>query len=116
MKALTLNAPAKLNLTLDILRRRADGYHDLEMVMFSVDLCDRVAVRLREDGKILVRAPGTDLPAGEDNLAGKAARAFFNETGSTPGRTSRWKSASRRRPGWAAAAPTRRRCSGRCGR
>ena len=85
MKALTLNAPAKLNLTLDILRRRADGYHDLEMVMFSVDLCDRVTVGLREDGKILVRAPGTDLPAGEDNLAGKAARAFFNETGSTPG-------------------------------
>ena len=85
MKALTLNAPAKLNLTLDILRRRADGYHNLEMVMFSVDLCDRVTVRLREDGKILVRAPGTDLPAGEDNLAGKAARAFFNETGSAPG-------------------------------
>ena len=104
MKALTLNAPAKLNLTLDILRRRADGYHDLEMVMFSVDLCDRVTVRLREDGKILVRAP--ERPPARFSMRPAALRE----------RTSRWKSASRRRPGWAAAAPTRRRCSGRCGR
>lgn len=79
MMELTTRAPAKLNLTLDILRRRADGYHDLEMVMISVDLCDQVHVRLRPDGRILVRAPGTDLPEGEDNLAGRAARAFFHE-------------------------------------
>ncbi len=85
MKELTLFAPAKLNLTLDILRRRADGYHDLKMVMISVDLGDTLTVRLREDGKILVRVPGTDLPEGEDNLAGRAARIFFDETGSAPG-------------------------------
>ena len=85
MKELTLFAPAKLNLTLDILRRRADGYHDLKMVMISVDLGDTLTVRLREDGKILVRVPGTDLPEGEDNLAGRAARIFFDETGSAFG-------------------------------
>lgn len=85
MNELTLLAPAKLNLTLDILRRREDGYHDLKMVMTSVELCDRVTVRLREDGAIRVRVPGTDLPEGEDNLAGKAARAFFNRIQQTPG-------------------------------
>lgn len=85
MNELKLAAPAKLNLTLDILRRREDGYHDLKMVMTSVDLCDYLTVRLRNDGKILVRIPGTDLPEGEDNLAGKAARAFFDKTGQAPG-------------------------------
>ncbi|MEA4941284.1 MAG: 4-(cytidine 5'-diphospho)-2-C-methyl-D-erythritol kinase [Oscillibacter sp.] len=85
MNELKLIAPAKLNLTLDILRRREDGYHDLKMVMISVDLCDDLTVRLRDDGKIHVRVPGTDLPEGEDNLAGKAARTFFNSTGLAPG-------------------------------
>lgn len=85
MKELILTAPAKLNLTLDILGRRADGYHDLKMVMISVDLGDTLTVRLREDGKILVRVPDTNLPEGEDNLAGRAARVFFNETGAAPG-------------------------------
>lgn len=85
MNELKLTAPAKLNLALDILRRREDGYHDLKMVMISVDLCDYLTVHLRDDGKINVRVPGTDLPEGEDNLAGKAARTFFNETGLAPG-------------------------------
>ena len=85
MKELILSAPAKLNLTLDILRRRADGYHDLKMVMISVELQDTLTVSLRADGMILVRVPGTDLPEGEDNLAGRAARVFFNETGAAPG-------------------------------
>ena len=85
MRELTLSAPAKLNLTLDILRRRADGYHDLKMVMTSIDLCDKVTVRLREDGQIAARAPGTDLPEGEDNLAGRAARVFLQEAGADCG-------------------------------
>lgn len=85
MAELTVLAPAKLNLTLEILRRREDGYHDLKMVMTSVGLCDEVTVRLRTDGVISVEAPGADLPEGEDNLAGKAARTFFNTTGKCPG-------------------------------
>ncbi|BAK99960.1 4-diphosphocytidyl-2-C-methyl-D-erythritol kinase [Oscillibacter valericigenes Sjm18-20] len=85
MNELKLAAPAKLNLTLDILHRREDGYHDLKMVMTSVDLCDYLTVRLRDDGKIHVRTPGTDLPVGEDNLAGRAARTFFKEIRQAPG-------------------------------
>ena len=44
MKTLTLEAPAKINLTLDILGRRTDGYHDMRMVMQAVSLGDTVTV------------------------------------------------------------------------
>ena len=42
MDEITVQAPAKLNLTLDVLGRRADGYHDLKMVMQSITLADRL--------------------------------------------------------------------------
>ena len=63
MKTITLEAPAKINLTLDILGRRADGYHDLRMVMQSVSLGDTVTVTESGDGFALL-AEGITLPAG----------------------------------------------------
>ena len=45
MDEITVQAPAKLNLTLDVLGRRADGYHDLKMVMQSLTLADRLTLR-----------------------------------------------------------------------
>ena len=63
---MTLDAPAKINLTLDVLGRRADGYHELRMVMQTVSLCDRVSVTLRDAGITLrMRTPAggdTGLP------------------------------------------------------
>ena len=50
MKTLTLEAPAKINLTLDILGRRPDGYHDMRMVMQSVSLGDTVTVTETAEG------------------------------------------------------------------
>ena len=41
-----LNAPAKINLTLEVLKKRTDGYHDLRTVMHSIDVCDTVTVEL----------------------------------------------------------------------
>lgn len=79
MKRVTLPAHAKLNLTLDILRRRPDGYHDLQMVMQTVSLHDDVTVALTEGEDIVCRCG--DIPGDESNLAVKAARAFFAETG-----------------------------------
>ena len=61
MKTITLEAPAKINLTLDILGRRADGYHDLRMVMQSVSLGDTVTVTETGDGFALL-AEGIALP------------------------------------------------------
>lgn len=82
MRSITLPAYAKLNLTLDILRRRDDGYHDLRMVMQSVSLHDDVTVTLTGDRAVVCRCG--DIPGDESNLAVKAARAFFSETGLTP--------------------------------
>ena len=77
MNELTIPAYAKLNLTLDIIRRRADGYHDLQMVMQSVELHDDVKVRLIDGADIVCRCGS--LPGDGSNLAVKAALAFFNE-------------------------------------
>ena len=82
MTTITLPAYAKLNLTLDILSKRNDGYHDLSMVMQSISLHDDVTVTLTEESGIVCRC-GT-LPGDDSNLAVKAAGAFFTETGIPP--------------------------------
>ena len=82
MTGISLPAYAKLNLTLDILRRREDGYHDLQMVMQTVSLHDDVTVTLTGGDGISCRCG--DIPGDESNLAVKAARAFFAATGIAP--------------------------------
>lgn len=82
MTIITLPAYAKLNLTLDILSKRNDGYHDLSMVMQSISLHDDVTVTLTEGNGIVCRCGM--LPGDDSNLAVKAAGAFFTETGIPP--------------------------------
>ena len=81
---ISVKAPAKINLTLDIVGRRPDGYHDVAMVMQAVSLCDTVRVS-RGDGEgdgISVNCPAyPDVPCDDSNIACKAARAFFAHTG-----------------------------------
>jgi len=73
-------APAKVNLALDILGRRPDGYHEMRMVMQTVSLCDTVTLEEAEEGFTL-SARGIDLPAGEKTLEQRAAEAFFTAAG-----------------------------------
>ncbi len=77
---LHLFAPAKLNLTLDVLGRRADGYHELRSIMASVDLYDEID--LAPAGEVSLTWEGS-MPAPwlEKNTAYLAARAFFAQTG-----------------------------------
>lgn len=77
-------AYAKLNLTLDVVGLRADGYHDLQSVMQTVALCDdiRLDVGTGKDWELLCSDP--DIPTDHRNLAWKAARVFFDETGIDP--------------------------------
>lgn len=81
MRALTLSAYAKLNLTLDILGKRADGYHDLRMVMQTISLHDDVTVRLGGEAGVVCHVAGAALPCDERNLAVKAVRAFEAQMG-----------------------------------
>ena len=75
-RSVSVPAYAKLNLTLDILGKRNDGYHEIQMVMQTVSLHDDVTVTLTGGNGIRCRAEGADLPCDERNLAVKAAKAF----------------------------------------
>ena len=76
-----LQAFAKLNLTLDVLGRREDGYHDMCMVMQSITLSDTLRLCPGTGDGIRIRTNAGFLPDGEDNLAAKAARAFWDARG-----------------------------------
>ena len=81
MDEFTIQAPAKLNLTLDVLGRREDGYHDLKMVMQSITLADQLTLRPGRAPGIQVSSSFHFLPTGEKNLAGKAAVCFYQALG-----------------------------------
>ena len=81
MDEITIQAPAKLNLTLDVLGRREDGYHDLKMVMQSITLADRLTLRPGRAPGIQVSSSFHFLPTGEKHLAGKAAVCFYQALG-----------------------------------
>ena len=80
MGSMTQKAPAKVNLALDILGRREDGYHDMYMVMQSISLCDTVSVREVDSGFAL-HTDGDFIPAGKKTLEQRAAEAFFDRIG-----------------------------------
>ncbi len=71
-------APCKVNLALDILGRRPDGYHDMRMIMQTVSLCDTVSLEEAEAG---FRLESDFVPAGKVSLEQQAAEAFFAEIG-----------------------------------
>lgn len=67
-------AYAKVNLGLDVIRRREDGYHEVRMIMQTVDLYDILAFTRREEPGIVVMTDRDELPGDENNLVYKAAR------------------------------------------
>ncbi|TFJ39726.1 4-(cytidine 5'-diphospho)-2-C-methyl-D-erythritol kinase [Carnobacterium divergens] len=67
-------APAKLNLTLDALYKREDGYHELEMVMTTVDLADHITLKNLPEDEIIIRTTSGVLPLDKRNHAFQAAK------------------------------------------
>ncbi|MCM3342301.1 4-(cytidine 5'-diphospho)-2-C-methyl-D-erythritol kinase [Paenibacillus sp. MER TA 81-3] len=67
-------APAKINLLLDVLRKREDGYHDVEMVMTMVDLADRLEMEELPRDAIIISSQAGYIPLDEKNLAFQAAK------------------------------------------
>ena len=80
-----IQAYAKLNLTLDVLGKRPDGYHDLKMVMQSITLADTLALERTDSGAVRVRSNLSFLPGGEKNLAAAAALRFYEALGRSCG-------------------------------
>src|ERR1043166_3288558 len=73
---------AKINWTLDVLGKRADGYHELRTIYQTIGLADEVDIELTDDGVIDVASDGVGVPCDETNLAHRAAAQLFAVAGS----------------------------------
>lgn len=85
MNSITVSAPAKINLMLDVTGRRSDGYHTLVTVMQSISLADTVFIELNDSGKLFFDCRADGIPDGKENIAYRAAEAFLNYSGVTCG-------------------------------
>ena len=81
MADVTVRAPAKINLHLEVLGLRPDGYHELAMVMQSIDLADTLVLRASADATIRLRCDDSDLPTDASNLVVKAAERLRSRVG-----------------------------------
>ncbi len=81
----TQRAYAKINIGLDVLRRRADGYHEVKMIMQTVDIYDELVLERRKQPGIELRMDNSELPSGGDNLICRAADLLFREKKITEG-------------------------------
>ena len=84
MDSVVIKAMAKVNLGLDVLRRRENGYHDVKMVMQTVNLYDTLTLSKIEEGIVITTNTG-ELPLNEDNLIYKAAKLLFEHVGQNAG-------------------------------
>lgn len=75
--SLVLRASAKVNLFLRIIKRRPDGYHDLDTVMQKLDLCDLITLTVTDEPGVVLRCPDSDLPEDRSNIVFRAAEAFL---------------------------------------
>lgn len=79
MDSIALKSPAKVNLFLEVLSKREDGFHELETVMQEIDFCDEIDIEKTAKSGIEVEVPKRDCLSGKDNLAYKAAFLFSQE-------------------------------------
>lgn len=81
MDSIWINAPAKINIGLDVLRRREDGYHEVKMIMQSIRLFDRLTLTKTKEAGIHLHTNLHFLPVNEDNLVYRSAKLLMDEFG-----------------------------------
>ncbi len=81
MGSITLLSPAKINLTLEVLGVRTDGYHEIRSIIQPIDLFDEVSIDVEEGEGIEIESSGASIPTGKDNLAWRAAELFLQKSG-----------------------------------
>ncbi|HOQ00127.1 MAG TPA: 4-(cytidine 5'-diphospho)-2-C-methyl-D-erythritol kinase [Acetivibrio clariflavus] len=79
MDSICIKARAKINLSLDVLRKREDGYHDVRMIMQSISLHDNVFLSLTDENVIRVSCDKMWVPTNSDNIAYKAAKVLMDK-------------------------------------
>ena len=81
-KDLQIKCPAKINLTLDVINRRCDGYHNLSMIMQTINLFDviRISVHGSQSPCINLLCENKNVPTDDSNLIVRAAKLFFEES------------------------------------
>jgi len=85
MQAMQVFAPAKINLSLKILSRREDGFHEIETLIAPISLCDEINIERKKSGQgIDFHCDDPSVPRAEDNLVVRAANRFFAATKLTP--------------------------------
>lgn len=82
---ISLKALAKINLGLDVVRRREDGYHEVRMIMQTIQLYDRLDIKRTQEPGIQIQTNLSFLPANENNLIYKAAKLLMDEFSITDG-------------------------------
>ena len=85
MEQTAQKAYAKINIGLDVLRRREDGYHELKMIMQTVDICDDLLFEKTAKPGIMIQTGCEELPVDSNNLIYKAADLLFQQRGITEG-------------------------------
>jgi 4-diphosphocytidyl-2-C-methyl-D-erythritol kinase len=78
-------APAKINLSLRVLGRRSDGFHEIETLIVPISLCDEIKIERSGNQEIAFRCDDLSVPKGEDNIVVRGANLFFQETKITGG-------------------------------
>lgn len=82
---ISLKALAKINLGLDVVRRREDGYHEVRMIMQTIHLYDRLDIKRTQEPGIQIQTNLSFLPVNENNLIYKAAKLLMDEFSITDG-------------------------------
>ncbi len=83
MKHFEIKCPAKINLSLDVVSRRSDGYHNLSMIMQEIKLFDILAFDITDGTEIILTSTDSSVPTDDTNLIIKAAKAFFDKSNIT---------------------------------
>ena len=73
MNSITLKSRAKINLSIDVLGKRQDGYHLVEMIMQTIDLYDLIEINEKDNDQITIKSTSDEIPLDCNNLVYKAA-------------------------------------------
>lgn len=79
MNSIQLKSRAKINLSIDVLGKREDGYHIVEMIMQTIDLFDVIEISVIEKDEIIIKSNSSTIPLNEDNIVYKAAKLIKNK-------------------------------------